>query len=240
MPERDSIMETKSMKAVLFLVEGDTDELALGGVIHQYLKPRCEYFQVIGTDITSAKDTKPSNILDKVNTEIKNKLDEIKLYETDLSAVVHLVDMDGAYVGEESIVEIYGLPRWVYTETAIQSSSSKDVLERNIRKSKNLDALQSISHVGKMSKNIPYTLLYMSCNLEHVLHHNANAPYESKRELADDFADRYYDHVDEFIRFISASDFSVGGTWKETWDFIKQGNHSLQRFTNFGLFFKEP
>lgn len=59
-------MSTKTEKAVLFLVEGDTDEQSLAGVIRRYLAPRHQRFQVIGTDITSDWDINPKNILDRV------------------------------------------------------------------------------------------------------------------------------------------------------------------------------
>lgn len=53
------------------------------------------------------------------------------------------------------------------------------------------------------------------------------------------FAKKYKDNIPGFLDFISNSDFSVIDGYKESWDFIKQDHHSLERFTNLGLCFKE-
>ena len=50
---------------------------------------------------------------------------------------------------------------------------------------------------------------------------------------------KYKDNIPEFLDFISNSDFSVVDGYKESWDFIKQDLHSLERYTNLGLCFKE-
>lgn len=39
----------------------------------------------------------------------------------------------------------------------------------------------------------------------------------------------------EFISFISRSDFSVMDGYRESWDYINNELHSLERHTNFGL-----
>lgn len=231
-------MKVATDKAIIFLVEGDTDELSLGGIMQKYLKPRREYFQVIGTDITSDYDTNPSNILTKINREIHCKLDEIKLFESDLVSVVHLVDMDGAYVSDDCIREMNPIDHWIYNQDVIFVSSKEEAVKRNKRKRENLEALQSLNCVG-MGEEIPYRVFYFSCNLEHVLHNNAYVPSKIKRSMADEFADRYYCDVKGFVDFISNSDFSVDGSWRGSWDFIKSGEKSLHRYTNFGLFFTE-
>ena len=41
--------------------------------------------------------------------------------------------------------------------------------------------------------------------------------------------------MDGFVKYISASSFSVTGGYLGSWDFIKQYRHSLERFTNLGI-----
>ena len=231
-------MSTKTEKAVLFLVEGDTDEQSLAGVIRRYLAPRHQRFQVIGTDITSDWDINPKNILDRVNDEIHIALDKEKWFETDLSEVIQLVDMDGTYSDDRLIREEATIPHWQYHEDGMVAKSRDEAIKRNRHKVQNLDQLLTLTHVGK-SATIPYRAFYFSCNLEHVLHNEPNVPDYEKREKADAFADQYYDDVEGFVRFITKSSFCVLGSWEQTWNFIKEGNHSLQRFTNFGLFFEK-
>ena len=50
---------------------------------------------------------------------------------------------------------------------------------------------------------------------------------------------RYKDRLDEFLQFIADSEFSVVGDFKDSWEFIKEGKHSLERHTNLGICFKE-
>lgn len=44
-------------------------------------------------------------------------------------------------------------------------------------------------------------------------------------------------HINEFIKFISESTFSQCTDYKESWDYIKQDKHSLERNSNLGLCF---
>ena len=47
----------------------------------------------------------------------------------------------------------------------------------------------------------------------------------------------YYDNINAFIKFISESTFSQCTGYKESWDYIKQDKHSLERNSNLGLCF---
>jgi hypothetical protein len=75
----------------------------------------------------------------------------------------------------------------------------------------------------------------MSCNLDHVLYDKLNLSDEEKEKYSLVFAKRYRENIDGFIRYISDSSFSVTGEYRETWNFIKQDLHSLERHTNLGL-----
>lgn len=81
-------------------------------------------------------------------------------------------------------------------------------------------------------------MYYFSCNLEHVLHDEINMHDDMKRTAAIEFSESYYGKESEFIDFINNKKISVQGNYKETWDFIKEYNHSLMRYSNFHLFFE--
>ena len=74
--------------------------------------------------------------------------------------------------------------------------------------------------------------------MEHVLHNEQNLDDSLKTKYSYDFEDEYYGKELEFKNFIQNSEFSVKGSYKETWDFIKVNNNSLNRFSNLGLFFE--
>jgi hypothetical protein len=79
----------------------------------------------------------------------------------------------------------------------------------------------------------------MSCNLDHVLYNKLNSSDVEKEADSLNFAKKYKDKIPGFIKFISCSDFSVMTGYEESWDYIKQELHSLKRYTNLGLCFKE-
>ena len=79
----------------------------------------------------------------------------------------------------------------------------------------------------------------MSRNLDHVLYGKLNSTDEEKENDAYAFAKKYKDDIDGFLSFISDSDFARIDGYKESWEFIRQDLHSLERFTNLGLCFLE-
>ena len=52
------------------------------------------------------------------------------------------------------------------------------------------------------------------------------------------FAKKYRDDIPSFMKYISESDFSVVGSYPQSWQYISEGLHSLERHTNFGLCFQ--
>ena len=56
--------------------------------------------------------------------------------------------------------------------------------------------------------------------------------------MANKFADRFYEKEIEFIDFINNKDFKVLGDYKTTWNFIKKDLNSVNRYSNFWLFFE--
>ena len=71
--------------------------------------------------------------------------------------------------------------------------------------------------------------------LDHVLHNKLNCTDAEKENNAFAFARQYKNDVPGFVSYIADSDFAVPGTYLETWNFIKQDKHSLERYTNLGI-----
>jgi rubrerythrin len=224
----------EAKKIILFIVEGDTDEWALAGIMKRFLKNQRVYFQVVNTDITSAWTSTVTNIVEKIEEEIEKKKSEQKFYTTDILKIIHLIDIDGAYVSDEHIIQA-NTEHAVYTSEVIQTRHLEEMKKRNKRKSSILNKLEITSEI----QGTPYCTYYFSTNLEHVLHDEQNVSKEKKQDYADQFADEYYDKVADFIAFISDSAFAVPGTYRETWEFIKNDVKSLNRHCNFHLFFAE-
>lgn len=122
-----------------------------------------------------------------------------------------------------------------YTETNIVALPESKVRERNKRKSANLNRLSSTVTVWG---NVPYSVYYMSCNLDHVLYGVQNSDDATKRRNAFRFAMKYKEDPKGFVAYISDPVIAVPGDYKMTWEYIRQGLNSLHRHTNLNLCFQ--
>lgn len=222
----------QSKKVVLFIVEGITDEISIGYIITKLNKDSKVFFQIVNKDITSDYSSDSSNIIKKINEQIKCSIEEKHFKKNDIIKVVHLVDTDGAYANEECI-QYKDIKNIEYESEKIYTNNVDRIKQRNIRKAQILDKLSSTKDISK----IPYEVYFFSTNLEHVLHNIQNAKDDEKQKLAEKFQDEYYDRPEGFIKFIKNDKFAILGNYSDTWKFIKKDNNSLKRYTNFGLWF---
>ena len=58
---------------------------------------------------------------------------------------------------------------------------------------------------------------------------------EEKENDAYAFAKKYKNNVDAFMDFMCESSFSVKGDFKDSWEFIEQDMHSIDRYTNLPI-----
>ena len=158
----------------------------------------------------------------------------------DITEIVQIIDMDGAYVSDDMIRDgdtQTGEDRPYYDNNAIITKRIEGIVDRNAHKRENIDYLSSLSTIKVKQKTVKYSVCYFSSNLDHFLHHDANLDYRKKRELADSFARSYIGNVEGFIKQINDDPDAVGGMdYKQSWDFIKaEGPNSLQRHTNLNI-----
>ena len=223
----------KGKKIVLIIVEGATDCTALEFIEHLNEDERIK-FHIMNGDITSKNKVTTQNCIKEVNEHLKIFIKKNKLIKSDISRIIHILDTDGVYIPNDKILEDKNSNKFIYSENGILYKSKKDVINRNQKKREILEKLLSTCEINK----IPYKIYYMSCNLEHVLHNELrNFTKEEKNELANKFSDRFYENEKEFIEFINNSNFKVEGDYKTTWNFIKKGLNSINRYSNFWLFF---
>lgn len=219
-------------KIMLFIVEGPTDETSLSTVLSRIFSSDTVRFQVVHGDVLTKDFVESDKIIAAVNEQIK--LFRGSVYRPgDFCKVVHLADTDGAFIPEEAIKEeaAEGRQYPFYTDTQILTPEPANIIDRNVRKSSNIAKLSSIGRIG----GIPYSFYYFSCNLDHVLHGRNNLSEAEKIECSRAFDLQYADAPNAFIRFMKEESFAVQGTYQETWAFIKQGVHSLERHSNFGI-----
>ena len=227
-------MKKKAKKVILFLVEGASDLTSLEFIDNINTNETIK-FQITSGDVTSKLNITPQNCREEINKILLSFLERSKLRKTDIIKIIHILDIDGIYIPEINIIEDKNIKKFLYTINGIVAPSKENVQKRNESKKQIVEKLLVTSKIN----SIPYEIYYMSCNLEHVLHDKLeDISEDEKKELANKFADRFYEKEIEFIDFINNKDFKVLGDYKATWDFIKKDLNSVNRYSNFWLFFE--
>lgn len=228
-------------KFILFLVEGENDRKELEAILHaKCFEPFKDRYvpeiKVIGTDVTSEKKSSPKNIKNVVTKAVQEwrnggiPFHDIKTYE--VKEIVHIVDIDGAFVAPARVVYT-DTGKLFYTDDVIQCANPNTIIERNNRKSNCLKILCAASQID----NIPYSIYYVSCNMDHVLFGERNPSSQDKRLKANDFRMMCAKDPEYLLKTIFCEDIASNTMYEESWKQIGEGTNSLLRKTNFNLFF---
>jgi hypothetical protein len=220
-------------KVIAVIVEGPSEEAALGTIFKEYFSGDEIQFVVVHGDITSEDYSSLDNIVKKINELIDGVKQRYGYNVEDFLQIIHIADTDGAFTRGKVVYA--DVDHVQYYEDRIEAKNVDSINRRNDKKAEILFKLYT---TGKINE-IRYRIYYNSCNLEHVLFNELkNHSNDEKEEMADEFAERYEGKVEEFIEFISDEAYAVPGTYRETWRFIEKDDHSLKRHTNMQLIFK--
>lgn len=221
-------------KIVFVIVEGLSDEEALGVLLNRIYDSKAVYVQVMRCDITTELDVNAGNVVAKIGDVAKNYAGRT-FKSGDFSRIIHITDTDGAFIPDEAVVEDAAAVKPLYSVTEIQTQRKGWIENRNQRKRECLNRLSSTSRIW----GVPYQIYYMSCNLDHALYGKLNSTDDEKEADAFAFAKKYRDDISGFMKYISESEFSVVRSYPQSWQYIREGLHSLERHTNFGLCFQK-
>lgn len=223
-------------KSVIFIVEGSTDKDALENILKKIYKGNKEIvFIITSGDITTNSCTTLDNICEKIYEFVLNKMKEYKLKKPNIWQIVHIFDMDGAYV-DDSLIKLSSESKFVYTETDIFCSDVNRVVSRNNQKRTIMDKLL----IQKDIKGISYKCYYFSCNLDHALYNKLNLTKDEKSDYAHEFTNFFSGRENLFINFLESDVVNgVPDSYIKSWEYIKNSPHSLERHTNLHLFFKD-
>ena len=221
-------------KVVAVIVEGSSDEAALGSIMKEYFADDEVQFVVVHGDITTEDYTSVENVISKINNLIDVVKQRYGYSVEDFMRIIHIADTDGAFIKDKVIYADVNSVQY-YTDR-IETKNVECILDRNKRKAEILFKLYSS---GKIN-GITYRIYFNSCNLEHVLYNELkDFTAEEKEEMSDDFAELYEGRLDEFIDFIFDKSIAVEGSYKQTWKFIEKGTNSLNRYSNMHLIFEK-
>lgn len=222
-------------KIVFVIVEGPSDETALGITLNQVFDKDSVYVHIMHGDITTRTGVTSQNIVLKIGNEIKAYAKSNHYKASDFKQIIHIVDTDAAYLPENRIVEEAESVELSYLDDGIYTRDKQKVISRNKQKTENLFRLRTCGNI----LGIPYRVYYMSCNLDHVLYDKRNSSDEEKEQDSYNFAKLYKKNVKDFLKFMCNSTFSVKGDFKESWKFIEKDMHSIERHTNLPICLEE-
>jgi len=248
-------------QVVIFLVEGESEKDALWGPFealteeysyHGKVEIRFGHIKdedegLYGGDITSKSGIRPENIVKNINNLMLSWVfNTDHIYPKDVIEVVHLVDLDGAYIPDSNIQPEVAddTAKNLYINNTIITRDPQKTIERNERKRANIDYLVSMSEIkiwqGYNNKIVPYSVYYFSSNLDHYLHNNANIETSrEKRERAKTFSDRCVDDLGYLFKtFLDDPDGVYDMDYKESWDYVRTGTNSVNRHSNLGVLIK--
>lgn len=226
-------MTDDGKKIIAFLVEGASDEAAIGSVMKGYFADELVQFVVMRGDITTRDYVSADNIIRKINERIRELKEKYRYKTSDFMGIIHISDTDGVFIEDER-VQYADVEAIKYYEDHVETGLPESIVERNHKKA---EILFKLSRTGKIGR-IPYRIYYNSCNLEHVLfNERKHFTAEEKEEMSDAFAEKYEEKPEEFLAFLSEHKVAVPGTYQETWKYIEQECHSLQRYTNMHQIF---
>lgn len=222
-------------KIVLVIVEGPSDDVALGVALSKVYDKDFIYVHIMHGDITTTRGVKSQNIVAKIGNDVTAYAKSQHYKASDFKQIIHIVDLDGAYIPDDYIVEKESCLDVQYESDGIYTNNKAGIAIRNQQKRDNLYRLRSCGTIW----SIPYRVYYMSCNLDHVLYDKQNSTDETKENDAYTFAKKYKDKVAEFEKFICKSLFSVNGNYKESWEYIEKNLNSVNRYTNLCICIEE-
>lgn len=215
-------------KIVLVIVEGPSDEVALGMALSQVYDKDFIYVHIMHGDITTRRGVSSKNIVAKLGNEVTAYAKSQHYKASDFKQIIHIVDTDGAYIPDDNIMEKENYLDIRYENDGIYTNNKASVMTRNQQKRDNLYRLRSCGIIW----TIPYSLYYMSCNLDHVLYDKQNSTDKDKENDAYVLSKKYKGKVESFKEFICKSPFSVTGDYKGSWDYIEKDLNSVNRYTN--------
>ncbi len=244
---------------LLFFVEGDSDirtletpieafldGIGIEGLIIKFTKlsKNSDGEEISGGDPTSDIDVYPGNIEQSISDRIDREKEGIYIYPQEVVKIIQIVDIDGAYIDNQSIVERDTTSKKenrTYFEDRIETND-KFATERNLqRKRENLDFLSSKRTFKLKSRTVEYSIYFFSSNLEHFMYGEQNMESCRKVGAAADFSSKCMDDLEVFYNKMRFGEFLLKElTYDESWNYIKErGLRSLSRISNINHLFSD-
>ena len=225
-------------KYLLFIVEGINDKREIQAMIRAVTNNRfCDHYVdsycIKGGDITAENKSNEKNIISKLNEVVINwrnggEQPFQRIAVSDVERIIHIVDTDGAFVPESAVIETDDA-KIQYYDDVMCSINRNETVNRNRKKARVLRKLI----VTKQIDNIPYTVYFSSCNMDHLLFDIRNSDQPTKKKNSQLFAVRCQSEA--YLKETVYSPQICAHSFNESWDMIQQDRNSLRRHTNINI-----
>lgn len=139
-------------KIVFVIVEGPSDEEALGVLLNRIYNNDTVFVQIMHRDITAQYGNSSANIIAAVVKEVHAYAKSNHYKKDDFREIIHIIDMDGAYIPDSNIIEDEQAKRTEYSLTNIRTRNIERIVQRNSLKRSNINKLCSCPDIW----GIPY------------------------------------------------------------------------------------
>lgn len=228
---------------VIAIVEGGSDAGYLTQPLNAYFKVKygasCK--TILISDLTSdpyltdEEFSKLSIFVESELSDSRNKFD--KEVARNIIEVVHIIDIDEAFISDDLIHEDKTKSKYYYTREGIYYHNPEDVKERNNRKLRRVRYLLSLNKINLFGYEIDYSIYFYSINIDDFHGFELNITTEEKNKHASEFERDYIKKSDEgkikkFLKTFdnNPSDFPIN--LKDTWEYIIINNNSLKPCSN--------
>lgn len=141
-------------KIVLVIVEGPSDETALGVALSQLFDRDKVYIHIMHGDITSRKGVQSSNIISKLGNEIRKYANSQHYKAKDFKQIIHIVDTDAVFIPDEKIIEDESAKEILYQSDGIHTQKPDEIIERNLQKKENLYRLRKMGQIWNIQMGL--------------------------------------------------------------------------------------
>lgn len=227
----------KPKQVILVIVEGMSDKTVLSGLLPKLFGDYVFRFKIVHGDILTQASVTRDEILAHVNKQLSYAMQEYKYRADDIKEVIHLVDMDGVYINQESIKEVKEISHIQYGREVMYVKDFNQIVRRNKQKTLNLSRLIEATYLKRSNRRIPYSLYYMSINLDHVVCNDPNLPSPYlKAKASYDFVETFRGKESSFIEFTKRLILGEANSYITSWKVIENSRHALTRATNLYFF----
>ena len=239
---------------VVVIIEGASDKRYLKEPLEAYYRKKHGHTCKIVTvrDVTGDPNVNDNTFVSEMVTRIELGLsDRENMIDNDVAVmiteVVHVFDIDEAFVDDDLIVENENCDNFTYSRKGISYKSKQAVISRNKTKRGRIETLLKMKEITLFGKTFPYQVFFYSVNIDDFHHDDAlNWDADTKNKRAAEFERQYFiersqeGKIKKFLQIFknnNPEDFPE--TFEETWDYIKVDNHSLNKCSNVFLIIKK-